>query len=383
MTTKILCVDDDANILAGIQRNLRKSFDITTAVGGDEALALMQSNGPFAVIVADMQMPGMNGVELLRKAEQLAPETVRMMLTGNADQKTAVEAVNEGHVFRFLNKPCPPEMLAWALEAGLQYYNLIVTEKELLEQTLNGSVALLMEMLSLVEPGCAGKTQKLRDYMKRFALHYKTERIWELELAAMLSQIGFISIPESVRQKLKTMTPLSGQEQTLLTRLPEVSHRLLAHIPRLDEVRRIVLYQDKNYDGTGFPLDSVKEEDIPVGARILKLLSNLVDLEGDGVPMARALELMRKQEGHYDPRVLDAVFACFDVYPNTTPTHNKEPLRLHLKNLQLGQTLVANITTLDEILIVEAGTKITSTLLERLHNFAELSGIKEPIIVEG
>src|SRR6185369_9959485 len=129
MSKKILCVDDDPNILEGFQRNLRKRFSIDIALGGDPALALIAKQGPYAVIVADMQMPGMNGVEFLVKAREKTPQTVRIMLTGNADQQTAVEAVNQGHVFQFLNKPCPPEMLAGALENGLRQYQLITAEK--------------------------------------------------------------------------------------------------------------------------------------------------------------------------------------------------------------------------------------------------------------
>src|SRR5438552_1794684 len=91
---------------------LRPRFSIDTALGGEPALALIASQGRYAVIVTDMQMPGMDGVEFLMQARQKAPDTVRLMLTGNADQKTAVEAMNKGHVFQFLNKPCPPEMLA-------------------------------------------------------------------------------------------------------------------------------------------------------------------------------------------------------------------------------------------------------------------------------
>jgi len=140
MSVKILCVDDESNVLEAYQRNLRKRFTIDTALGGEPALALIASQGPYAVIVTDMQMPGMDGVEFLTRAQQKAPDTVRLMLTGNADQKTAVEAVNKGHVFQFLNKPCPPEMLAVALENGIKQYRLITAEREVLEYTLNGSI---------------------------------------------------------------------------------------------------------------------------------------------------------------------------------------------------------------------------------------------------
>ena len=112
MSNKVLCVDDDANILTGITRNLRKQFEIDTAVGALAALKMIEKDCPYAVIVSDMQMPGMSGVEFLNITKQKYPDTVRVMLTGNADQKTATDAVNRGQIFQFLNKPCPPEKLA-------------------------------------------------------------------------------------------------------------------------------------------------------------------------------------------------------------------------------------------------------------------------------
>jgi len=108
---KILFVDDDPNILAAMQRNLRKRFTLDTVTGPDEALHTLKTKGPYAVIVADMSMPIMNGAELLEEVRLSSPDTVRIMLTGNADQRTATEAVNRGNVFRFLSKPCAPETI--------------------------------------------------------------------------------------------------------------------------------------------------------------------------------------------------------------------------------------------------------------------------------
>src|SRR5215210_4116080 len=135
MTSKILMVDDDENILAGYQRTLRKQFAIDTASSGAQGLARLSADGPYAVVVADMQMPNMNGIEFLKLAEAQVHDTVRIMLTGNADQKTSVDAVNEGHVFRFLNKPCKPETFTNTLEAGLKQHQLIIAERQLLEMT--------------------------------------------------------------------------------------------------------------------------------------------------------------------------------------------------------------------------------------------------------
>ncbi len=146
MSTKILCVDDEPNILAGYRRSLRKQFEIETAPGGAEALAMIAEGGPYAVLVTDMRMPGMDGIQFLREAQRVAPDSVRIMLTGNADQQTAAGAVNEGRIFRFLNKPCPAEDLAHALAAGLEQYRLVTAEKELLEKTLGGTIRMMMEI---------------------------------------------------------------------------------------------------------------------------------------------------------------------------------------------------------------------------------------------
>src|SRR5689334_4738053 len=109
MSSKIVCVDGEESVLAGLQRSLRREFTVEIAGGRAAGLAATAADGPYAVVMADMQMPGLNGVEFLKQVEVKAPDAIRIMLTGNADQKTAVDAVNDGHVFRFLTKPCSPE----------------------------------------------------------------------------------------------------------------------------------------------------------------------------------------------------------------------------------------------------------------------------------
>jgi response regulator RpfG family c-di-GMP phosphodiesterase len=382
MSEKILCVDDDANILAAYQRNLRKQFTIDSAVGGEQALAAIETQGPYAVVVSDMQMPSMNGIEFLLKAKEKAPDTVRFMLTGNADQQTAMEAVNKGHVFQFLTKPCPPEMLALALEAGLKQYRLVNAERDLLEKTLSGSIKVLTDILAMIDPRSFGRGELLRDYTRTFVKSLKINQTWELEVAAMLSQIGFVTIPPGVIQKARAGRGLSGQEKDMLTQVPTTGAELLSNIPRLNTVAKIVLYQNKNYDGSGFPIDSVAGEDIPIGSRILKVLSDLLQLETKETPKAAALSLMQNRRGLYDPRVLDAAFACFDIYLPGATSAKSSGHSVAFKDLQTGHVLISNIETSDGTMIVMTGNKISPLLLQKLKNFAAISGIKEPIYVE-
>jgi sigma-B regulation protein RsbU (phosphoserine phosphatase) len=122
MKPRILLVDDDPLLLAGLRRQLRRQFHIETAAGGPEALRKMESGDPFTVVVSDFRMPGMNGIDLLARIKARQPDTVRMMLTGSTDLATAVKAVNEGHIFQFHLKPCPAEDLARAIHEGVAHY---------------------------------------------------------------------------------------------------------------------------------------------------------------------------------------------------------------------------------------------------------------------
>ena len=117
MDEKILFVDDEENILHAYKLALRKKYKVTTATSGQEALEVIERRGPFAVIVSDMKMPGMDGIELLKRTSEIAPDSVRVMLTGYAELQTAVEAVNSGNIFRFLTKPCPAEDIAGTLDS--------------------------------------------------------------------------------------------------------------------------------------------------------------------------------------------------------------------------------------------------------------------------
>lgn len=381
MSTKILCVDDEANVLEGLQRTLRKRFQLDVAVGGAAGLLRLENDGPYAVVMVDMQMPEMNGIEFLRQATERWPDTVRLMLTGNADQHTAVEAVNHGHVFRFLNKPCEPDSLINALEATLRQYQLVTAERDLLERTLSGSVKLLTETLAMTDPAAFGRALQLRDAMRRFALHRKVPQTWDLELAAMLAPIGCLALPASVLQRSRDGLTLTGAEKDMLARVPETGGQLLAHIPRLEGVAQIVRYQQKNFDGSGHPNDAVAGCDIPLGARILRVLNDLHLLEERKVPRFKALDALRSCHGHYDPKVLESVAVYFDLARPAELLATPDPRRVTLKELRVGHELTVGIHTRDGTLIVSAGTTLTQMHLEKVRNFAELSGIEEPLFV--
>lgn len=379
---KILFVDDDANILAALGRTMRAHFAFDTALGGEEALRLLASNGPYAVVLADMTMPGMSGVELLERVRERSPDTIPMMLTGNADQPTAVESVNRARVFRFLNKPCPGDTLSRALEAALHEYELKRTERELLEGTLTGCVKLLTDVLGTVAPDALGRGQRLRLAIGYFARQRALPPVWECEVAALLSSIGVASVPPGILEKLACADDLSVVEQEIIRRAPQAGHDLLCEIPRLAPVAKAVLYQHKNYDGSGFPEDGCAGESIPLAARLLRIFGDRLELEADGVVKDRALAAMRERKGYYDPVLLDE---CFKVYPAFLPSalaSDRPVSSVSIDDLEAGQVLVSDISTREGVAIVGAGHVLTAMIIQRVRNFAALDDVKEPILVQ-
>ncbi len=383
MSARILFVDDDSNILEAHRRNFRRRFDVDAVTTGQEGLALLSSGAGFAVVVADMRMPVMNGIQFLRKAQEVAPDTVRIMLTGNADQQTAVDAVNRGHVFQFLSKPCPAEMLGLALENAVQQHFLITAERELLQKTLAGSIRVMTEILALQDPQSFGLGTALRERVRAYAEVRRITDTWELEMGAMLSQIGFVTVPASIVHRLRSGQALSAEDRAIIERVPEVGASLLAQIPRLETVSRIVLYQQKNYDGSGLPSDSLAGDEIPIGARLLRIFRDVHELETEGVPREEVLNRLKLRAGYYDPKVVESVLVSLDVYFPITETRDASTTPVMLKDLAVGHILAADVETTDGLLVVKGGTKVTPLLIEKLRNFAASAGLDEPLRIQG
>ncbi|HEX4343575.1 MAG TPA: HD domain-containing phosphohydrolase [Verrucomicrobiae bacterium] len=381
MSDKILMVDDDANLLASAERNLRRQFQVETALGGEAALAKIAERGPYAVVVSDRQMPGMDGIQFLTLVKQRAPDTVRMMLTGNADLEGTIRVVNEGGVFSFLTKPCPVDVLARALENGLTQYRLIMAEKELLNKTLSGSIKLLTDILSLMEPQSFGRAQTMRDVIASIAGKFSLENAWEIHLAVMLAPIGYVTIPPETLLKARKGEMLSKVEEQMLTQIPETAARLLANIPRLEGVSRIVRYQHKQFNGAGFPPDSVTGDKIPAGARLIRILTDLAELQTNQLTRVQALDQMQERTGWYDPAFLAAVRVHYCGTAAVADTV-RASLSVTIRDLKPGMILRSDIQTKEGTLILTTGHQISEMTLEKIQNFDRISGLKEPIFVE-
>jgi response regulator RpfG family c-di-GMP phosphodiesterase len=374
---RIMFVDDDQEILAAYVRAFRKTYDVEVATGPQVGLDMLAAGLDVAVVVSDLRMPGMDGVEFLGRVRELRPDAVRIILTGFADIAVAMAAVNKSKVFSFLTKPCPEEDLAEALAAGLRQYQLQAAEKELLRGTVRGTIKLLTNLLEMVSPEAFGKSSRVKRLTTELGAYLGVEDAWRLELAAMLSQIGCAGLPADILRKAYRGEPLPGDKAYQFAMHPKVAADLVANIPRLREVAEIIAYQEKRYDGGGLPPDGVKGERIPLGARILKVALDFDTLEAlyrhkrqSDNAVTESLERMCAREGWYDPEVLGALESL------ATMPDGYKPRLVPGEGLAAGMLLDQDVSDLKGELVFGRGLELNTLSIRRLLDLGALSGKK-------
>ena len=363
---KVLFVDDDPMILDAMRRQFRRHFDIAVADNGQDALDIIKHEGPFEVIVSDRCMPGMDGIDFFSNVCEICPDSTRVMMTGQAEFESAMKAVNEGQIFRFLTKPCSRELLRTTIEAGIEQYRLVTSQKILLTQTLQGSIRVLTDMLSLVNADTFGHSERIKSLSTSIMKAMNLESSWQLKIAAMLSQIGCVTVPASILKKHQKGDTLTPEEEEIFRRHPKIGHDLIANIPRLESIAEIVLFQDKNYDGTGFPDVKRCGQDIPIESRIIKVATAYVKWGDRNCTPVGAVQRLRNST-HFDPEVLTALER---VVLTEKEAQNTKVRSIHLSELKPGMVISRDVKTIDgSILLIRKGQEISEILLQRVKNF--------------
>jgi response regulator RpfG family c-di-GMP phosphodiesterase len=304
MDKTILFVDDDIRVVTALQRSLHKDYRIEIAGGPKEALDLI-CDSHYAVIVSDLEMPEMNGIEFLTRAKHLSPGAIRILLTGRADLDAAIAAVNDNHIFRFLTKPCPQQTLTNTLDAALAQYRLECAESESLKETLMGTVGALLDVLGVAQPIAFARTLRVRRHMRDLAAELNLNHLWEIEAAALLSQIGCISVAPDILAKYYAGADLSPDERRQILLHPHVGRKLLQRVPRLHTVGHII---ERQFDG--FESTSTLEPEAltrAIGTHALRVAIDFEDFVASGLSPDEAFARMQRHEQQYNPVVLDAL----------------------------------------------------------------------------
>lgn len=373
---RILCVDDEPHILEGLKRVLIRSFEIVATTEPDSALRILERDEQFVAVVSDLRMPRMDGIAFLEQARRIRPDAVRVLLTGNADFQAALDAVNRGAVFRFLIKPSTPEALRQAVAAAEEQHRLITAERTLLEQTLRGSILALTEVLALTNPAGFGRAARAETLVRALAGLLEMEGRWQLEVAALLSQIGTVTLPRATVEKLYAGMPLSYAEEVCVQRLPQLASDLLAGIPRLEAVQEILLHYATRFDGAGSQPSSPVGTRIPLGARLLKVVLDFDLLESQGLSRGAALETLRERHGWYDPHLLEvlAEFCARGAAETTT-------FETELRGVRPGMVFAEDVVTPTGVLLIARGQMASERLMTRIHSLAHLEEARHRVRV--
>ena len=368
---KVLCVDDEPNVLEGLSLTLRRRFELSTAPSGAAAIEILTQEPAIAVVISDMRMPGMDGATFLSRARELQPDATRLLLTGHAELNAAISAVNEGRIFRFLTKPCPPPVLLEAVESAAEQHRLITAERVLLESTLRGTIQTLTEVLSLTNPIAFGRATMLRQRVLSIANELRLDNLWQIEIAAMLSGLGAITLPSETLEKVVQAKPLSDAEQKMVDRIPAVTDQLLAHIPRLESVREII-------QASAGPQPRVMPEDpgklfIARAAAILRLVVDVDFLEAQGSTRQTALDTLRGRGKHLT-EALDALTRL------SGQKAGEEIRELPIALLRPGMVFMDDVKMTSGTLLAARGYEVTRSFVAKAHNF-RAGMVREPVRV--
>lgn len=413
---RVLAVDDESNVLAALRRALRaRGYEVAIADGGAQALELMTGQG-FDAIISDMRMPGMNGAEFLQAARALQPQAVRLLLTGHADLASALQAVNQGEIFRYLTKPWDDAQLAAALNEGLERERLRAERDRLLAQveaqnvqlhSMNqllearvaertaalqqalarsdeahrqlkqGFTATLQMLCSLVEARAGltrGTARRVVEHVQRVgpAVGLTGAALQDTVFAAMLVDLGKLLLPE--RLLLQPSACLFGEDRRLWLAHPQHAHALLLGNPALQGVAELLRSLHEHHDGHGLP-DRLAGDAIPLGSRLLAVAADYEAWRVGAVRPARldpaeALQALRGSAGkRHDPGVV-AAFAATLLAPQTP---SRLRLRLPASRLQPGMELAEDLCVREGFALLTRGSRLDDALIGQLQRFQQRS----------
>lgn len=343
MAERVLLVDDDKNILAAYKRNLGNNFAVDIAENGEKGLAVLKEKEPFAVVISDYRMPGMDGIQFLSLARRVAPRTVRIMLTGYADMEKVLGAVNEGNVFRFLTKPCPSNVLVGALEKAVEQYKLVAAERQQasdafrrakleesmkkmaeeklaqmenrLKNTIESTVQSMAVVIEKRDPYTANHQHRVAKIAVALAeeMGIGEDETKGLYMASTVHDIGKIYVPAEILNKPGV---LSDIEFAMIRCHPGIGHEILQIIDFPWPIEQIVIQHHERLDGSGYPRGLSGEEILPA-ARILAV-ADVVEAMTSHRPYRQALGLdMALKEISQNAGILydkDVVDVCIKLF---------------------------------------------------------------------
>jgi len=361
---KILFIDDDDLILTGYKRLFSDRFDIDIETNGIKALETIQKYpNMYSVVIVDMQMPIISGIEFLKRLKKYHPDISRLMVTGMTDKTIAIDAVNEGEIFRFFEKPCKEESLFIGIMDGIKQHELIVAEKEILNQTLQGIVSLLVELLSKTHPILFERAKKVVDMIKILSKNNIITNEWELKIAALLYNIGYFAIPDDILKDRDEFRKEAVKD------VPKISAKLISKVKRFSNVSKI-LEGSLNCDDENFCEES----------KLISLLYTVVMNNEKGIPMYKTLEDENYNNLLFgDKKIIDIVRE-YIILPNID--NEDDTISINVYSLKEGDIIASEVVGYNDEIIMNTGKLVTTMVIDMLIVFYEDNLISRNILVK-
>lgn len=374
----VLCVDDEPQVLAALSLHLQSSYRVLTAASGADAIRLMRAHPEIDVVISDMRMPGLDGAKFLHAARSIASDVPRLLLTGHADLESAIAAVNDGQIFRFLVKPTQPSDLLAALAAAMRQRRLVTAERDLLQRTLRGAVQALTSALALRDPVAFGSGERVKRLSGEIAERLVPDLRWAVEIAAMLAPLGMIALPDDVKHKLHAGRPLDDDERAMIERLPALTDELIRHIPRLEVVRAMLALSAAAPIPRGCEPDAAIAPSLRHGVAILRAVLDFDELIADGMEANVALGAMRARGDRYAADVMDALADLRE-----TSASGQRLREVSARELMPGMLIGRDVRLANSVLLVPRGFEVTEGLVERIRNLRDGALVGPIWIVDG
>jgi putative two-component system response regulator len=310
---KILVVDDETSALAAIRRSLNNKFDIQIANSAEKGMEIIKNNS-IAVVISDLQMPDMDGIDFLIRVAEISPDTIRMLLTGHAELETSIRAVNEVHIYRFLSKPCSAKVLERAILAGLRHYHLIQTEREYYAlkkwtESLGGLIQAFVRLIESKDPYTAGHQTRVSQFSVAIAqsLGFSNQMVEQIRMAALIHDIGKIYVPVEFLNK---PGHLNLSEWNIVKMHPQIGCDILSPVGFPFPLHEIILQHHERMDGSGYPKE-LKDSEICIEAQVIAV-ADVVEAIAHHRPyrpakgMEEAIRELTSNRGiKYDSRIAD------------------------------------------------------------------------------
>ncbi|QQR79801.1 MAG: HD domain-containing protein [Deltaproteobacteria bacterium] len=330
----------------------------------------------YTLIISDQRMPDMEGTVFLEKARQIAPDTVRILLTGYADMQAAIDAINRCGVYRFLTKPWNDEEIKVTLKRAIEFSEL--------EKGFVSTVRLLSQMGEMHSAHIGNHSKRVADLSRKIAQELKLseDMCFQIEMAAMLHDIGKIAVPSSILEKEESK--LNDVELSQLKKHVLQGELIALMIPNLSEAAHMIRHHHEKFDGTGYP-DKLRTDAIPLGSRIITIADSFDKLVNhknhhEALSPAKAVDfLMGSRKEYFDPEILKVLKGYLSTKTSEIPqTHE---VTLAFDKLELGMVLSKDIKTINDLLILPQGTLLNEKTILLLKKYIESAPVVKEVSV--